>query len=119
MRTLDERGAETLEFALVSPALFLLLLGVVYGLVAVASQVTLGHAASVGVRYASVLESGSYPTEADVARKVESSTPFFAPGACTSTVTGDSLPYAPITLDVACRMPGFPVLTARATGRRE
>jgi Flp pilus assembly protein TadG len=104
----DERGAETVEFALVFPVVAFLILGLLYGLFAVAAHVSLAHAASRGVRYASIpvdAVSGVYRTTEEVEAFVDENTPFFTASSCETTVTGDALENAPVTLDIVC---GFP-----------
>jgi Flp pilus assembly pilin Flp len=104
----DERGAEALEFALVFPVAAFLLFGLIYAGFAVAANVSLAHAASRGVRYASIAVdplSSMYPSTAEVAAKVDDETPFFAADDCDTTLVGDSRENAPVTLDVVCDFP--------------
>ncbi|MGH2769038.1 MAG: TadE/TadG family type IV pilus assembly protein [Actinomycetota bacterium] len=104
----DEDGAEIIEFALVAPLVLFLVFGLIYGLLTIAAQLSLAHAASVGVRYASIPTDpavDAYPTPGAVATRVVDSTPFFGAGACATTVTGDSTPNAPVDLDVSCDFP--------------
>jgi Flp pilus assembly protein TadG len=104
----NERGAAVLEFALVFPVIAFLLLGLLYGFIAVAANVSLAHAASRGVRYASIpvdAVGGVYPSTADVEARVDDNTPFFAASSCATTVAGESVENAPVTLDVACDFP--------------
>lgn len=104
----DERGAEALEFGLVFPVVALIIFGLIYGLLALAAHISLAHAAARGVRYASLPTdpvAGIYPTVADVEQRVDDSTPFFTAAACETTVVGEAMENAPVTLDVSC---GFP-----------
>lgn len=101
----DEEGAAALEFALVSPLLFFLFFGIIYVLLVVAANVTLAHAASTAVRYASVPTDNIepvYPSPAQVEAKLFSSTPFFTAEGCATSVIGDSRPNSPVTLGVSC-----------------
>lgn len=143
-RLRDESGAETVEFAFVAPVLFLLVIGLVYALLAVAAQVSLGHAASRTLRYATIPTdpvSGVYRTEAEVATHLAAQTPFFSAADCTTTVTGEERENAPVVVATTCAFPnplggavaglrnaffgggsGQPdeiSMTARAEGRRE
>jgi Flp pilus assembly protein TadG len=104
----EERGAAAIEFALVFPVAAFLIFGLLYSLIAVAAQLSLVHAASRGVRYASIATdplAGVYPSTADVAQHVASETPFFSASSCTTTVVGDSTENAPVNLNVACNFP--------------
>jgi Flp pilus assembly protein TadG len=103
-----DRGAETVEFALVFPVAAFLILGLLYGLFAVAAHVSLAHATSRGVRYASIPTdpiAGVYPSTAQVEAFVDDHTPFFAADGCVTSVVGDSHENAPVTLDVDCDFP--------------
>jgi Flp pilus assembly protein TadG len=104
----DERGAEIVEFALVFPVIAFLIFGLIYGLFAVAAHVSLAHATSRGVRYASIPidpVTGIYPSTDQVEEFVLDHTPFFSAASCTTTVAGDGRENVPVTLDVDC---GFP-----------
>jgi Flp pilus assembly pilin Flp len=104
----DERGAEALEFALVFPVVAFLLFGLIYGGFAVAAQVSLAHAASRGVRFASIAVdpvADVYPSADAVASRVDAETPFFSASACQTTVGGDARENAPVTLNVVCDFP--------------
>jgi Flp pilus assembly protein TadG len=107
-RLRDETGAEAIEFALVAPIMLFLVIGLVYGLLAVAAHLSLGHATSRGLRYATIPTdpvSAVYPTGDEVAERVASQTPFFTADDCTTTVTGDERENAPVTLEVSCDFP--------------
>ena len=133
LRITDEGGAAALEFALVFPFVAFLVLGLIYGLFAVAAHISLAHAASQGVRYASLAVdpiSGVYPSVADVEAHVDDHTPFFAAANCETTLVGDSLENAPVTLEVNCAFPNPAgkaiglgsdelTMTAHAEARRE
>ena len=104
----DETGAETLEFALVFPVFALLVFGLIYGLLAVSAHVSLAHAASRGVRYASLAVdpvAGVYPSTSAVEGLIDDNTPFFTATDCETTVVGDAQENAPVTLDVSCDFP--------------
>ena len=104
----DERGAEALEFALVAPVALFLIFGLIYGLFAVAAHVSLAHATSRGVRYASIPidpVTGIYPSSDQVEDFVLDHTPFFTAATCETVVVGDARENAPVTLDVDCNFP--------------
>lgn len=104
----DERGSEVVEFALVFPVVMFLVLGLIYGLFAVAAHVSLAHAASRGVRYASIpvdAASGVYRTTEEVEAFIDDNTPFFSAASCETTVIGDALENATVSLDVVCDFP--------------
>lgn len=129
----DERGAAALEFALVFPVVVFIVFALVYGLFAVAAHTSLAHAASRGVRYASLPIdpiSGTYPSVADVEAYVDDQTPFFTAASCETSVVGDSTENAPVVLDVSCAFPNPAgkviglgtdelTMTGRAEARRE
>lgn len=100
-----EGGAQTLEFALVAPVLLLMVLGCIYALLVVTAHVTLAHAASAAVRFASIptdnIEPG-YPTQDEVSERLFTSTPFFSRDGCTVALAGDRVPNAPVSLNVSC-----------------
>jgi Flp pilus assembly protein TadG len=107
-RLRSERGAAALEFALVFPVAAFLIFGLLYCLLGVAAQVSLVHAASRGVRYASIATdplAGVYPSTSAVAAHIAADTPFFSASSCTTSVVGDSTENAPVTLDVVCDFP--------------
>ena len=104
----DERGAETVEFALVFPVVAFLIFGLIYGLLAVAAHVSLAHATSRGVRYASIPidpVAGIYPSTTQVEDFVDGHTPFFTADGCETMVVGEVRENAPVTLDVGCDFP--------------
>ncbi len=104
----NDGGAETVEFALVFPVIAFLIFGLIYGLFAVAAHVSLAHATSRGVRYASIPidpVTGIYPTSAQVEDFVDGHTPFFTAAGCVTTVVGENRENAPVTLDVGCDFP--------------
>lgn len=101
----EETGAEAVEFALISPILFFLVLGLVYVLLMFAAQLSLGYATNVAVRYASIPVSGStYPTSAQVLAKATSSTPFFGATGCTPALNSGAV-NKPVTLTLNCDFP--------------
>jgi len=132
-RITDDRGAAVLEFALVFPVVAFLIFGLIYGLFAVAAHVSLAHAASRTVRYASLATdpvAGLYPTVEQVETYMDGQTPFFTASSCETTVAGESRENAPVVLDLTCAFPnpagrvvGFVdediTMTAHATARRE
>lgn len=98
-------GAQTLEFALLAPAIVFMVFGIVYALLVVTANVSLSHAASVAVRYASIPTDNivpEYPDSAQVAGRLFDSTPFFESGSCTLSLSGDPVVNAPVNLDVEC-----------------
>lgn len=104
-RLKGEEGAQTLEFALVAPLTIFLFFGIVYSLLAVAANVSLAHAASSAVRYASIPTDSIqpvYPSPAQVQSKLFAATPFFTQTSCTTSVTGASTPNSPVSLSVSC-----------------
>jgi Flp pilus assembly protein TadG len=135
-RVNDEQGAATLEFALVFPVVAFLIFGLIYGLLAVAAHVSLAHAASRTVRYASLAidpVAGVYPDVEQVEAYMDDQTPFFTASSCETTVTPDSpnaVENEPVVLDLTCAFPnpagkvvGFLdeniAMVAHATARRE
>lgn len=67
----DDRGATTVEAALVIPVALLLFIGImIFGLRMVYSGLA-EHAASTALREATIREGGDYLTQADLAAKVE------------------------------------------------
>lgn len=103
-----EHGAETVEFALIGPIAIFLVFGIIYGLLAIAAQVTLTQASAVGARYASIPTdqiARTFPTASAVASKVYASAPFFKPGNCATTVTGATTANSPVSLNVSCAFP--------------
>jgi Flp pilus assembly protein TadG len=104
----DDRGAETIEFALVFPVVVFLILGLLYALFAVAANVSLSHAATRGARYAAIPIDpvyGVYRTPDEVAAYVRDQAPLFAKSNCTTTVTGDSSPNSAVVLNISCDFP--------------
>ena len=108
-RTLgQESGAEIVEFALVAPLVFIFIFGIIYGLLTAAAQLSLSHAASVGVRYATIPVDAAldvYPSPAAVQAKVLDSTPFFDASQCTTSVPATGSPNEAFTLRVSCEFP--------------
>jgi Flp pilus assembly protein TadG len=101
----EERGAEAVEFALISPLLFFLVFGLLYLLLMFAAQLSLGYATNVAVRYAAIPVSGTvYPTQAQVLAKAADVTPFFNTTSC-SPVMASGATNAPITLTLNCDFP--------------
>ncbi len=104
----EQTGAEIAEFALVAPILLLAIFGLIYAMLAAAAHVSLAHASSVAVRYASlpvdpVLD--VYPSLGQVTDKLHASTPFFGTGSCTTALTGDSTANSRVVLTADCRFP--------------
>jgi Flp pilus assembly protein TadG len=101
----DERGAEAVEFALISPLLFFLVFGLIYLLLMFAAQVSLGYATNVAVRYAAIPVSGAtYPTASQVLARATDSTPFFGTSSC-SPVLASAGTNQPVTLTLNCDFP--------------
>lgn len=101
-------GAQMLEFALVAPVVVFLLFGIIYALLAVAANVSLSHAASAAVRYASIPTDNIepvYPSAEDVSARLFDSTPFFAPESCLSSVSGGAVPNTVVSVSVECPFP--------------
>lgn len=108
VRLRDDRGAEALEFALVSPMVLMIVFGVIYALLAVSAQLSLSYAASVGARHASIptdFVNGVYPTDGAVVERVAAATPFFAADSCGGGVTGTTKQNDKLTLSVTCDFP--------------
>lgn len=104
-RLKTEDGAHIVEFALVAPVLFFLFFAVMYGVLAVTANVTLAHATSAGMRYATIpLDNIApiYPSPDQVAARVFDSTPFFAQDNCVTSVAGAPAPNAVVSLNVSC-----------------
>lgn len=104
----DEQGAEAVEFAVIGPLLFFVLIGIVYTLLLFAAQLSAAYSATTGARYAAIFDKtiGRYPTTADINTRVLNSTPLFAAGACTTTsLSGGGGPNAPMTLSIQCDFP--------------
>lgn len=103
----DENGSEAIEFALVAPFMLLVVFVSLYGLILAAANVSLAHASSVAVRYATIPVNpfmDVYPTTAQVTAKLHGSTPFFGAN-CTTTVTTTPGPNAPVVLQAKCPFP--------------
>ncbi len=101
----DERGSQTLEFALVIPIFAFLVFGLIFTLLAAGAYVSLTHGALEGVRFASIPTdpiAGTYPTNADIATKVLSSSSFFSSDGCTTTTTGGAAKNLPVSVSVSC-----------------
>src|SRR5688572_17687049 len=104
----DDEGAEAIEFAIAFPVLALLIIGLLYGLFAVAAHISLAHATSKGARYASIATdpvTSSYPTPDDVAAEIDEHTPFFSADSCDVAVDGATSDNAVVTLEVGCDFP--------------
>ncbi|HVL81233.1 MAG TPA: TadE/TadG family type IV pilus assembly protein [Actinomycetota bacterium] len=104
----EEAGAEMVEMAVALPVLLLLVLGIVYALLTTAAFLSLNHAANVGARFASIPTDpvhGVYPTDAEVAQRIEARTPFFSADACTTSVSGETGANDPLTLELDCPFP--------------
>lgn len=107
-RLRNDDGAEAVEFAIVAPLLFMIAFGAIYILLALAAHVSLNHATSVAVRYASIPTdpvATTYPDAAQVKQKLTSSTPFFAPDACTVVVDETGAQNDPVRLEASCDFP--------------
>ena len=107
-RIRDEAGAEAIEFALIAPLVLGLIFAIVYGLLVVAAHLTLAHGTSIGVRYATMPTdpvTDTYPTEAEVEARIVATTPFFSADSCATTVAGDRIPNAPVSVEVSCTFP--------------
>ena len=144
----SETGAETVEFALVAPLVLFLIFGLIYGFLGMAAQLSLTHAASVGVRFATMptdAPTNTYPSVEAVKNKVLASTPFFKAEDCAAPTVNDEsgtpTPNREVTLTISCDFPnpagaalggisglfggegasydGELTLTASVTGRRE
>lgn len=97
-----------MEFALVAPLVLILIFGLIYGLLGMAAQLSLSHAASVGLRFATIPTNpttDTYPTPAAVKTKVMEQTPFFSPEDCSTDVQAVGTPNQPFTLSVVCDFP--------------
>lgn len=105
---LNESGAEAVEFALVAPMLFFVVLGLIYFLLLFSAHISLAHAVAVGMRYAVVPtapNSKVYPSADAVNTRVADSALFFKHEDCSSVVVGDVIQNAPVTLEVSCNFP--------------
>lgn len=101
----DEEGAEAVEFGLLAPLLFFLVVGIVYVLILFAAQLSLGYATNVAVRYAAIPTAGStYPTEPEVLTRALSSTPFFDTSSCSPNLAAAGT-NAPVTFTMNCDFP--------------
>lgn len=114
-RDRSERGATTVEFAIILPLVILfvglLLFGGFYALYAS----TADHAAAEAARYASIRQgtsnSAPYPTEAEVAEKVNGDVlPGFVPDANVSVTTLSAVPNEGDRVTVTIRLENLPVL---------
>lgn len=96
-----------MEFALIAPILFFLIFGLIYVLLLFVAQLSLGHAAAVGVRYASIPDAGrNYPAPAQVKTRMLASAPLFSPSMCNApTLTGGAEANAEMILSVTCNFP--------------
>lgn len=102
----NDNGAEAVEFALVGPLLFFVIIGILYVLLLAAAQLSVARAATVGVRFASINEGSGYPSTTQINSEVLSNTPLFAAGACTTTsLSGGGAPNAEMSLSVKCDFP--------------
>lgn len=107
-RLRSEDGAEVVEFALVFPVFAFIVFGLIYGLFAVAAHVSLAHATSRGVRYASIPVDplgGTYRSTGEIEAYMDGQSPFFSASTCETTVVGEERTNAPVSLDVACDFP--------------
>jgi Flp pilus assembly protein TadG len=105
---LNESGAEAVEFALVAPILFFLIIGLIYFLLLFSAHVSLSHAVSVGMRFAVVPTTPNvklYPAASAVNSRVADSALFFDPEDCSSSVLGDVIQNSQVTLTVSCNFP--------------
>ena len=121
----DESGAEAVEFAVVAPVLLLIVFGLIYVLLWVSAEISLGHAVTEGVRLASIpnTATGAYPSAAVVEARIDDSTPFFSqeataadPPDCLITVTGAASPNNPVRVAADCDFPNPAGTAARALG---
>lgn len=93
----DEDGAEAVEFGIIGPLLFFVVIGILYTLLLFAAQLSVAHSTAVGARYAAIYDKGlgRYPTSADITSKVLNKTALFKSGACTTPVQPAELGLTP------------------------
>lgn len=97
----SEDGAAAVEFALIGPLLFFLILGLIYILLLGAAQVSLGYATNVGVRHAAIGE----PSVGEIIDRATESTPFFSSDRCTAIYNHSGVANQPVTLTMNCNFP--------------
>lgn len=101
-----EEGAEAVEFAIVGPLLFFVIFGVIYLLILMAAQLSLGYATNVGVRHAAIPTAlGAYPSAGEVATEATQATPFFSASSCTPSLNNAVAVNQPVTLTMDCSFP--------------
>lgn len=106
--TASEVGAEAVEFALIAPILFMLLLAALYFLLLFSLEVSLAHATSRALRYAVLPLPPSYdqyPSTAAVQSRLTESSVFFKPSNCSLTLTGAQAANASVSLKASCSYP--------------
>ncbi|MBW3591714.1 MAG: VTT domain-containing protein, partial [Actinobacteria bacterium] len=84
----------------------IVIFGVIYLLILLAAQLSLGYATNVGVRHAAIPTTlGAYPSAGEVATEAIQATPFFSASSCTPSLNNAGAVNQPVTLTMDCSFP--------------